>query len=80
MRGAPRLSGGQVEEARLAEWMEEPDRSYFRRDVIWPMHRDHLIDVDEGSGLIHLSPLGAERIGAYFVARLRQSAATARVT
>jgi hypothetical protein len=49
---------GPVAEAELFKWTEHSNASVFRRDVIRDLHRSRLIEYDEGSSLVHLSPTG----------------------
>ncbi len=42
----------------LAEWVEHSNISVYRRDVLRPAHKSRLIEYDEQSGLVHLSPKG----------------------
>lgn len=57
-------TAGPVHERTLATWMEEPARGYFWRDVLRPMHIARLVEFDQETGLVHLSPLGVRRIEA----------------
>lgn len=50
---------------QLAAWIEYSKVGYFRRDVLRPAHKERLVEFDEATGLVHLSPLGiqeAERL------------------
>ena len=50
---------GPVTEDALADWIEHPQPAVLRRDIIRPAHTAKLIDYDEKSRVLHLSPLGA---------------------
>ncbi|HEY5816570.1 MAG TPA: hypothetical protein VIS95_09570 [Solirubrobacterales bacterium] len=51
-----------VSDQELANWIEHPKIAYFRRDVLRPAHKARLIEFDESTSLVHLSPLGARRV------------------
>jgi hypothetical protein len=51
-----------VHEEDLAKWMEQPNLSYFRRDVLRPAHRARLIEYDSETGLVYLSPSGTRYV------------------
>jgi hypothetical protein len=59
-----------ISDTQLATWIEHPKVGYFRRDVLRPAHQARLIEFDETTGLVHLSPLGAQE-----AERLLESAA-----
>jgi hypothetical protein len=46
----------------LQAWVEHPHGSYFKRDVIRPLHGDRLIEFDEESQVAVISPLGIRRV------------------
>jgi hypothetical protein len=51
-----------VHDEDLAAWVEHPNIGYFRRDVLRPAHRQKLIEFDEETHLVYLSPLGAAHV------------------
>ena len=51
-----------VDANTLAEWMEQERVRYLARDVLRPLHAARMVEYDEASGLLHLSPLGTERV------------------
>jgi hypothetical protein len=55
-------TAGPVSADQLADWMEEDDVRYLRRDVLRKLHTERLIEFDEESGLIHLSPTGTAAV------------------
>lgn len=57
-----------VSEEELAAWVEHPSASEFRRDVLRRLHRNRLVEFDERTGLVTLSPRGAARIEEKLVA------------
>jgi hypothetical protein len=57
----------------LAAWMEMELR-YLKRDVLRPLHLARLIDLDEGPGLVRLSPTGQIRVERHLVNPLQAAA------
>lgn len=51
-------TAGSVKDTDLADWMEEDDVRYLRRDVLRKLHAERLVEFDEEIGLVHLSPTG----------------------
>jgi hypothetical protein len=47
-----------VDEEVLADWVEHPRLSDYRKDVLRPLHEAKLVEYDRGAGIVHLSPLG----------------------
>jgi hypothetical protein len=45
-------------DADLAGWVEHPKLSEYRNDVLRPLHRAKLVEYDEKTCLVHISPLG----------------------
>jgi hypothetical protein len=43
----------------LVDWLEVAESRYLKRDVLRPAHKAKLIEFDETTELIHLSPVGA---------------------
>jgi len=50
---------GSVHERDLVDWVEHSNPSVYRRDVLRRAHRERLVDYNEHSGEVHLSPTGA---------------------
>ncbi len=46
----------------LASWVEHSNMSTYKRDVIKPLHKNRLIEFDETSSLIQISPLGIKHV------------------
>ena len=53
---------GAVPERRLAEWVEHPKLTDYRKDVLRPLHRAKMVEYDQPAGLVHLSPLGVKYV------------------
>jgi hypothetical protein len=51
-----------ISDADLASWVEHPHLGNYRRDVLRPLHQDKLIEFDESTHLVHLSPRGVEYV------------------
>jgi len=51
-------SNGAVSDRDLVSWLEHSTASVYRRDVLRPAHKERLIEYDETTGTVHLSPLG----------------------
>jgi hypothetical protein len=51
-------SSGPILDRDLAGWVEHSNLSVYRRDVLRPAHRSRLIEYDEPSGRVYLSPKG----------------------
>jgi hypothetical protein len=51
-----------VPAATLATWLELAEARYLKRDVLRPAHKAKLIEFDEATGLVHLSPLGSNYV------------------
>lgn len=51
-----------VSESDLGTWVETSNRSSYRRDVLRPAHKAKLIEYDQGSGEVRISPLGSEYV------------------
>lgn len=58
---------GAVDEARLAEWVEHPTLSHFRRDVLKPLHKKKLIDYSASERTAVISPLGVARVESHLL-------------
>jgi hypothetical protein len=56
------VSSGPVVDRDLVDWVEHSNPSVFRRDVLRPMHRLKLVEYDQKSRLVHISPLGLGRV------------------
>lgn len=57
---------GPVNAETLRDWMEVPvdQARYFRRDVLRALHRVKMLEYDEATGEVHLSPLGIREVEA----------------
>jgi hypothetical protein len=55
-------TAGSVSERDLVDWIEHSNPSVFRRDVLRKAHRDKLVEYDQETGVITISPLGIERV------------------
>jgi len=53
---------GAVDESDLARWVEVSSTSNYRRDVLRPLHRRKLIEYDEETREVWISPRGVERV------------------
>lgn len=51
-------SNGAVQDRDLVSWLEYSNASVYRRDVLRPAHKARLIEYDERTGTVHLSPRG----------------------
>jgi hypothetical protein len=47
-----------VRDSTLIDWVEHSNASVFRRDVLRPSHRERLVEYDEHTGDVHISPKG----------------------
>jgi hypothetical protein len=57
-------SRDQIAEKDLIEWLEHSNASVFRRDVIRPSHKERLIEYNDLSGRLQISPKGAQLVEA----------------
>lgn len=55
-------SEGSVLEEDLQEWIEYPDASKFRTRVLRPLHGARLLEWDQSTGTVTLSPLGVAHV------------------
>lgn len=46
----------------LCDWVEYSQPSMFRRNVLRPLHKGRLIELDEESSVVYLSPKGVEEV------------------
>lgn len=46
----------------LCEWVEYSQPSMFKRNVLRPLHKSRLIEFDEESAAVYLSPLGVREV------------------
>jgi hypothetical protein len=51
-----------VSEGDLAAWVEYSTVSMFRTRILKPLHKDRLIEFDQGNGRARISPLGAKHV------------------
>lgn len=47
-----------LHEDQLYSWVEHSNKTNYRRDVLRPAHRDKLIEYDEATRIVTLSPIG----------------------
>jgi hypothetical protein len=45
-------------DSKLVDWVEHSNPSVFRRDVLRPSHREKLVEYNEATGEVHISPKG----------------------
>jgi hypothetical protein len=55
-------AGGAVPEKELVESVEHSNPAVFRRDILRRAHKEKLIEYDEQTKVIHLSPLGIKYV------------------
>lgn len=67
---------GPVKDETLRDWMEVSDKEarYFKRDVLRPLHREKLLEYDERTGEIHLSPSGIRQVETDLIGALLEPA------
>lgn len=53
---------GVVAETDLRMWVEAADASSYRRDVLRKAHKERLLEYDDASRTVHLSPKGARYV------------------
>ena len=53
---------GPVHESKLCDWVEYSKSTYYRRDALRPLHASRLIEYDEASGMVDLSPTGIDHV------------------
>jgi len=46
----------------LCSWVEYSQPSMFRRNVLRPLHKKRLLEFDEESGVVYLSPVGTREV------------------
>ena len=51
-----------VTEKDVIDWLEHSNPTVFRRDVLRKAHKARLIDYDERTGLVDISPLGTRHV------------------
>ena len=52
-------SSNPVSENDLVNWVEHSNASVYRRDVLRALHKEKLIEYDEGKKIVYLSPMGS---------------------
>lgn len=55
-------NNGPVRDRALIEWLEHSNAAVFRRDILRPAHKQRLLEYDEATGDVHLSPVGAQLV------------------
>lgn len=53
---------GAVHESELVGWVEYSNPSMFRSKLLKVAHRDRLVEYDDGTGMVDLSPLGVKYV------------------
>jgi hypothetical protein len=51
---------GSVPESDLFAWIEHPNASNYRRDVLRKEHKSRFLEYDQDAGMVELSPRGVE--------------------
>jgi hypothetical protein len=51
-----------LSESDLVEWLEHSNPSIFRRDVLRKLHKDKLIEYNEKSKFVYISPKGIKYV------------------
>jgi hypothetical protein len=46
----------------LCEWVEYSQKSMFRRNILKPLHKKRLIEYDEETEIVYISPLGVKEV------------------
>jgi hypothetical protein len=54
-------SAGPLKERQLVDFLDYSNGSVFRRDILRPAHKKRLIEYDQSSGSVTISPSGIER-------------------
>jgi hypothetical protein len=67
-------SSGPLLDQILFEWVEHSNLSVYRRDVLRPLHRDKLVEYDEDTSLVHLSPTGSSLVEDEILPKVRSAA------
>lgn len=62
-------TAGQIRDADVIDFVEHSNASVFRRDVLRPAHKAKLIEYDEATGMVTISPLGIAHVDALIAAR-----------
>jgi hypothetical protein len=55
-------TNGPVSQRDLINWVEHSNASVYRRDVLRALHRARLVNYDESSGLVEISPTGIAHV------------------
>ncbi|MEX2047993.1 MAG: hypothetical protein WEB90_00280 [Gemmatimonadota bacterium] len=55
-------SSGRLSETELVSWTEHSNPSAYRREVLRKLHRERLVEYDQGAGTVEISPLGIETV------------------
>lgn len=66
-------TAGPMADTDIIDFIEHSNASVFRRDVLRPAHKARLIEYDEGSGNVTISPLGIELVEELLVDRARRA-------
>ncbi len=52
---------GWVAECDVAHWVGQASTAVFRRDVLKPLHRERMVEYEQGSARVCITPLGIQR-------------------
>lgn len=66
-------TAGSISETDLVAWVEHSNPSVFRRDVLRKAHREKLIEYDQTTGSVTISPVGIARVEAILAERMQSS-------
>jgi hypothetical protein len=67
-------TAGRLGDRELIDFIEHSNASAFRRDVLRPAHKAKLIEYDESTGIVTISPLGIEYVEKLLAQRNATSA------
>lgn len=54
----------------LCAWVEYSQPSMFKRNVLRPLHKNRMVELDEESDVVHLSPLGVREVEQVILAAI----------
>ena len=59
-----------VDEGSLFKWVEHKNKSIYRRDVLRKAHKDKLLEYDEGTKKVQISPVGIKQVEDQILVKL----------
>jgi hypothetical protein len=62
-------TSGPMNEPDIVDFIEHSNASVFRRDVLRPAHKARLIEYEQSTGKVTISPLGVEHVDKLLAAR-----------